>query len=274
MRPPAGGRAGPRGAPRQAATGDAPRQGAAAAGAPRNSGVPRRGPAEASRPELGAQLAASVDGLGLALAAPARELLLDYLDLIVRWNRSFNLTAIRDPRAMVAAHLADSLSLVPLLATLPAGALLVDVGSGAGLPGIPVGIARTDLRVDLVEPVGKKAAFLRQCRAELGLENLRVHEARIEQLSLEAEPAVITSRAFASLADFAESVASIAGAGTRLLAMKGARPDAEIDELADRALPWAVIAVETLDVPGLDAQRCVVVLEPRPISPAPNPAEP
>lgn len=230
--------------------------------------------AEALRPALAAQLAAGIDSLGLALAARALGSLLDYLELIVRWNRSFNLTAIRDPRAMVTAHLLDSLSLVPLLDTLPDGQSLVDVGSGAGLPGIPVAIARPGLRVDLVEPVGKKSAFLRQCCAELGLANIRVHEARIEQVTLDAEPAVITSRAFASLADFATSVATIAGAGTRLFAMKGVRPDAEIEELVARALPWRITAVEPLHVPGLDAQRCVVVLEPRPIFPAPNPAEP
>ena len=245
-------------------------------GAARPGPARRPGPAAALAPraELAAQLAACVDGLGLDLDPAAHETLLDYLELIVRWNRSFNLTAIRDPRAMVAAHLADSLSIVALLDAVPDGALLVDVGSGAGLPGIPVGIARPGLRIDLVEPVGKKAAFLRQCRAELGLENIQVHEARVEHLSLEREPAVITSRAFASIADFARAVASIAGAGTRLLAMKGARPDAEIEELAERGLPWRVGAVETLEVPGLDAQRCVVVLEPQPNPLAPNPAEP
>lgn len=258
MRPPAGAGAGRRAAPVPGAGGSAS----------------RRRPAAASRAELGAQLAEALEQLGLALGAPAQGLLLDYLELVVRWNRSFNLTAIRDPAAMVAAHLADSLSLVPLLDALPPGALLVDVGSGAGLPGIPIGIARPDLRIDLVEPVGKKAAFLRQCRAELGLANIQVHEARVEQLSLDAEPAVITSRAFASLADFAAGVAGIAGPGTRILAMKGARPDAEIEELGARALPWRASRIETLEVPGLDAQRCVVVLEPQPIFPAPNPAEP
>lgn len=241
---------------------------------PRGAGGRRREPAESSRVELAAQLDDAVDGLGLRLDASARTMLLDYLELIARWNRSFNLTAIRDPRAMVGAHIADSLSLVPLLEEVPDGALLVDVGSGAGLPGIPLKIARPGLRVELVEPVGKKAAFLRQCRAELGLPDLAVHEARVEQLSLDAEPLVITSRAFASLADFAASVAGIAGVNTRLLAMKGARPDAEIEALSERALPWRIAAIEALTVPGLDAQRCVVVLEALPIPPASNPTEP
>lgn len=241
---------------------------------PGATGGRRREAAASSRIELAAQLDGAVDGLGLFLDASARALLLDYVELIARWNRSFNLTAIRDPRAMVAAHIADSLSLVPLLAGIPDGALLVDVGSGAGLPGIPLKIARPGLRVELVEPVGKKAAFLRQCRAELGLSDLAVHEARVEQLSLDAEPLAITSRAFASLADFAASVAGIAGVSTRLLAMKGARPDAEIEALAERALPWRIAAIEALTVPGLDAQRCVVVLEAHPIPSASNPTEP
>lgn len=250
--------------------------GARRSGMPR-TGRPRRGDeAAASRAELAGQLADSIDRLGLELDASAQATLLDYLELIVRWNRSFNLTAIRDPRTMVASHLADSLSIVPLLDAVPDGALLVDVGSGAGLPGIPLAIARPGIRIDLVEPVGKKAAFLRQCRAELGLRGLGVREARVEQLRLDAAPAAITSRAFASLADFSASVAGIAGPDTRLLAMKGARPDDELDELAARHLPWRVAAVETLAVPGLDAQRCVVVLEalPIPSAPNPNPTEP
>lgn len=229
-----------------------------------------------AREELGARLEAAIEGLGLAarLDAAARTRLLDYLELLSRWNRSFNLTAIRDPREMVAAHLADSLSLVPLLDEAPDGATVVDVGSGGGLPGIPIRIARPGLRVELVEPVGKKAAFLRQCGAELGLSGLGVHECRVEDLELGAEPAVITSRAFASLADFAAAVAGIAGPRTRLLAMKGARPDAEIEELLARGLPWRIRAIESLEVPGLDAKRCVVVLEPGLNFPVPNPTEP
>jgi len=253
---------------------DAPRSSAPRTSPARRSGG--RGRVDASRPELATRLDAGIEALGLGpkLDSAARRALLDYVELIARWNRSFNLTAIRDPRAMVAAHLADSLSLVPLLDDVPDGSILVDVGSGAGLPGIPLHIARPGLRVELVEPVGKKAAFLRQCRAELGLDGLGVHEARVEDLSLDAEPAVVTSRAFASLADFAASVAGVAGTRTRLLAMKGARPDAEIAEFARRGLPWRIGRIETLVVPGLDAQRCVVVLETLLIPPASNPTEP
>lgn len=194
------------------------------------------------------------------LGAPARVQLLAYVQLVARWNRVFNLTAIRDPLEMVSVHLIDSLALVPLLAGLPAGALVVDVGSGGGLPGIPLQIARPDLQLALVEPVAKKAAFLRQCRAELGLSGLVVHEARVEDLVLEREPALVTSRAFASLADFVVAADAIAGPDTRVLAMKAARVEAELAEFAERGLPWLVREVRELLVPGLAAWRCVVVL--------------
>lgn len=255
-----------------------PAAGAGRSGATRSAARGRRpaGATEASREELSARLDAVVEALGLGprLDADDRDRLLDYLELLARWNRSFNLTAIRDPRARVAAHLADSLSIVPLLDSVPAGGRVVDVGSGAGLPGIPLAIARPDLCIELVEPVGKKAAFLRQCRAELALDRVEVRECRVEALSLDAEPDLVVSRAFASLADFAAAAAAIAGRGTRLLAMKGARPDAEIEELEARGLPWRVAAIESLDVPGLDARRCAVILETRRNLPLPNPTEP
>lgn len=225
-------------------------------------GRPAPGSPPAARGELARRLADAVAALGLSLGPDVHEGLLDYLELLARWNRHYNLTAIRDPRDMVAAHLADSLAILPFLDSLGAGALVVDVGSGAGLPGIPVQLARPELRVALVEPVGKKAAFLRQCKAELALDRLDVHAARIQDVVFDAVPAVITSRAFAALDDFVAAVSCHAGPATRLLAMKGVTPTGDLDRLRDRALPWRVVSVVPLDVPGLAAERCVVVLEP------------
>jgi len=200
-------------------------------------------------------------GLG---AAPA-ERLLDYLALLVKWGRVYNLTAIRDPLAMLRQHLFDSLSIVgPLAARLPTrpGARwrVVDVGSGAGLPGIVLALAWPQAEVLLVEPVGKKAAFLRQCQAELALANIEVSASRVEALAAgdaEPRPDLIVCRAFASLADFAEAIERIAGPDTLVAAMKGALP---LDELAALPPGWSVIETLPLRVPELDAARHLVLM--------------
>src|SRR5918992_6107819 len=144
-------------------------------------------------------------GLGeMALALPAggRERLLEYVALLVKWNRTYNLTAIRDPLAMVAHHLLDSLALLPPLPLAAAGGRIADAGSGAGLPGIPLAIARPGWRVALAESRQKKCAFLRQAAIELELANVEVHEGRVEQWRPQAKFALVISRAFAELARF------------------------------------------------------------------------
>ncbi|WP_298577422.1 16S rRNA (guanine(527)-N(7))-methyltransferase RsmG [uncultured Luteimonas sp.] len=202
---------------------------------------------------LRAELESGLDALGLArtLAAP----LLDYLALLQRWNATYNLTAIRDPRQMVTLHLLDSLAMHPFLAGIDT---LADLGTGPGLPGIPLALALPDLRVTLVESNGKKARFLREAVRALRLDNARVAESRAEALDEPGRYAAITARALATLPDILAVGGHLVAPGGRLLAMKGVRPDEEI-----AALPpgWQLQAVHPLTVPGLAAERHLVVVE-------------
>ena len=215
-------------------------------------------------------------GLRQGLAALELELddaqvgrLLDYLELIQKWTKVYNLTAVRDPAEMLTHHLLDSLAVIrPLrqqvarLAPAPAGApsavRLLDVGSGAGLPGIVIAICCPDITVHCVDTVAKKAAFIQQVAVSLRLPNLRGVHARVESLT---EPYdVVSSRAFASLADFTHwSGAALAGQGV-WMAMKGKHPD---DEVAALPAGVEVFHVEQLLVPGLDAERCIVWMRKR-----------
>jgi len=184
-----------------------------------------------------------------ALAAP----LLAYLALLDRWNRTYNLTAVRDPADMVARHLLDSLAMLPFVGD---GAL-ADLGTGPGLPGIPLAIARPQLQVTLVESNGKKARFLREAVRTLQLRNARVAESRIESLDEPAAYDAITARALATLPLIVELGGSLLKPAGRLLAMKGARPDEEIAALPEG---WRVDGVHRLVVPGLAAERHLVVV--------------
>ena len=182
--------------------------------------------------------------------------LLAYLDLLERWNRAYNLTAVRQRADMVTRHLLDSLAVLPWI---PGGRLL-DAGSGAGLPGVPLAIARPDLDVTLLDSAGKKIRFLEHLRRELGLRNVTLVQARLEAWAPEGPNSApfdaIISRAFASLAAFAVAARHLAGAA-RLLAMKGRYPAAELAELPD----WLrVESVERLAVPGLQEERHLVIM--------------
>ena len=191
-------------------------------------------------------------GLGemaLALPAGAHERLLDYVALLVKWNRTYNLTAIRDPLAMVGHHLLDSLSVLPHLPLAAARARIADAGSGAGLPGIPLAIARPDWHVALAESSQKKAAFLRQAAIELALDNVEVHEGRVEAWRPQPLFDLVISRAFAALADFIAACRHLVAPGGVLAAMKGAVPQ-------DMRAECALIP---LRVPLLDAQRHLVL---------------
>lgn len=188
-----------------------------------------------------------------ALAEP----LTRYLALMLRWNAAYNLTAIRDPREMVTKHLLDSLAMAPFVGTAVGVPNLADLGTGAGLPGIPLAIAHPDLRVTLVESNGKKARFMREALRTLRLSNAEVAESRIEALDRPGEFAAITARALATLPLILQLGGHLIAPGGVLLAMKGARPDEEI-----AALPsgWAVRWMQTLPVPGLDAERHLVTI--------------
>jgi 16S rRNA (guanine527-N7)-methyltransferase len=180
-----------------------------------------------------------------------------YLSLLAKWNSAYNLTAVRDPAKMRVQHLADCLAVVePLRGRLGIDkpVRLLDVGSGGGLPGVVLAIAEPAWDVTCVDAVGKKAAFIRQVAAELELPNLHAEHARVERLHAPLFD-VITSRAFASLADFTRLTDALLAPAGIWMAMKGKRPD---DELA--ALPPNVTAfhVEPLAVPGLQAERCLV----------------
>ena len=204
-----------------------------------------------------AALGAGAQALGLALDERQIDRLLAYLDLLLKWNRVYNLTALRDPADMLTHHVLDSLALIaPLRAHAGGRALrLLDVGSGGGLPGVVIAIGCPGIDVTCVDAVGKKAAFVQQVAGALGLANLHGQHGRVEAITGRFD--VVTSHAFASLADFTAWSDGALAEGGVWLAMKGRRPD---DEIA--ALPPAVTVfhVEPLTVPGLEAERCLVWL--------------
>ena len=212
---------------------------------------------------LRATLTQGIHALGLALSEAQITQLLDFLALLQKWNKVYNLTAVRDPAEMLTHHLLDSLAAVPplqrYLADLPGagqGARLLDVGSGGGLPGVVFAICCPGLDVSCVDTVAKKAAFLQQAAATLRLPNLHGIHARVETLATPFD--LISCRAFASLPDFVSwSRSALAAPHGVWLAMKGKHPE---DEIAALPADVAVFHVEQLTVPGLDAERCIVWL--------------
>lgn len=212
--------------------------------------------ADALPSDLRPMLESGLAGLGLDAAHAPR--LLDYLALLARWNATYNLTAIRDPREMVAKHLLDSLAMHAFVDPLVAsGGALADLGTGAGLPGIPLAIVKPGLRVTLVESAGKKARFMRQAIRELGLADARVAESRIEALDEPGAYAAITARALATIPLILELGGHLLAPDGVLLAMKGVMP---VDELAQLPPGWSLRAAVPLRVPGLAAERHMVVV--------------
>lgn len=212
----------------------------------------------ASHPQHAA-LVAGLTALGIAPDEAVVQRLLDYLDLLARWNQTYNLTAVRDPDAMVTRHLLDSLAALPWVS----GPRVADLGSGAGLPGIPLAILRPQVRFVLVEANGKKARFLRECVRRLGLANVAVVEARAEGAAHDDAAHAgrvdqVVARALAALPELAAYAAHWLGTGGELLALKG--PDWR-EEM--RGLPGGFnhVATHVLAVPGLDAGRVLVVLK-------------
>lgn len=198
------------------------------------------------------QLAAGIRQMGLDVNAQTQERLLQYLGLLQKWNKVYNLTAVRDPQEMVTLHLLDSLSVLPYVK----GPHLLDVGSGAGLPGIVLAICCPDLRVTTIDTVQKKAIFMRQVKGELGLDNLIVQHARVEAFKPPQLFDQVISRAFSEVALLFQLTQHLIASPGEWLAMKGLVPVQELEKLAIQ--PKAVIP---LKVAGLDAERHLVIFD-------------
>lgn len=219
------------------------------------------------------RLEAGLATIGLALAPAQIDTLFAYLTLLRKWNGVYNLTAIRHPDEMLTHHLLDSLAAVPALAEAARSAAVpdaargrvLDVGSGGGMPGMPLAISCPDVSVLMVDIVQKKTAFLTQCRAQLHLSNAAAHWGPVEKIEDADGYAVITSRAFAELTDFTNLSGHLLAPGGKLLAMKGTYPQAELDRMEAAGLmqTWQLDAVSKLAVPELDAERHLVVLSRR-----------
>ena len=195
--------------------------------------------------------------LNLALPAHVHDQLVAYVALLAKWNRSYNLTAIRELHTMVTHHLLDSLAVLPHLPLGDTGRL-ADVGTGAGLPGIPLALARPHWHVALVESNQKKVAFLRQATIELGLRNVEVHEGRVEAWRPAPLFAVVISRAFAELTEFVAACRHLLDTGGTLAAMKGKRPDTEMKQLPRDVRCKSIVRLHT---PQVDAERHLVLCE-------------
>lgn len=206
--------------------------------------------------KLGKALARDLDRMGLALDPAAQAQLLAFLQLLAKWNKTYNLTAVRELDQMVPRHLLDSLAVLPHLH----GHRVLDVGSGAGLPGIPLALARPDLGFVLLDTNAKKTRFMTQALHELGLKNVEVVNAAVEKYQPAAPFDTVIARAFAAIPDMLGSCRHLCAPGGAFLAMKGVFPQEEIAAVGDG---FSVIRVVPLAVPGLDAARHLVIIEPQ-----------
>jgi len=201
------------------------------------------------------QLAAGIAAMNLDIGEPQQQKLLAYLALLQKWNKTYNLTALRDEAKMVSHHLLDSLTLLPYIRNAQT---LADIGSGGGMPGIPAAICRPDLQMTLVDANTKKTAFLQQAAIELGLDNVSVFAGRVENLHQTAD--IVTSRAFAELADFVSLTRHLLHENSIWAAMKGAYPQDELFRLPENVEAYQT---DRLSVPMLDAERHMVLLRPK-----------
>jgi len=204
---------------------------------------------------LDESIAPGLAAMGLEVPQPQRARMAAHLELIAKWNRVHNLTAVRETEQMVALHLLDSLSLAPHLGS---ARTFLDVGSGPGFPGIPIAIARPDLEVTVLDSSNKKCVFLEQAKAELGLKNVTVRCERVEQWRPQQPFDLVVSRAFAELSDFVTQARHLVAPGGRMLAMKGVYP---FEEIARIPATHRVAQVIELAVPSLDAKRHLVSME-------------
>ncbi|WP_243391528.1 16S rRNA (guanine(527)-N(7))-methyltransferase RsmG [Pseudohalioglobus lutimaris] len=202
---------------------------------------------------LQSQLARGCEALGVGSDDATQAALLGYLELLIKWNRAYNLTAVREPAQMITRHLLDSLAIAPHLQ----GQRLIDVGTGGGMPGVPMAVLFPQREFHLLDSNGKKTRFLFQVKTALGLDNMTVHQARVESFHSEVPFDAVLSRAFASLEDMVAGCRHLLAEGGHFLAMKGAFPE---QELAAVAGDCHLRAVHELQVPGLDEQRHLVDL--------------
>lgn len=201
------------------------------------------------------QLESRIKSLNIILDKPKINQLVEYIFLLEKWNKVYNLTAIRNVNQMMTYHLLDSLSIVPWISGC---SHILDVGSGAGLPGLVIAVSCPDMVVEMVDTVSKKTAFIRQAAIELGLNNVEVHTGRVESLPMTGTFDGIISRAFSSLSDFVASSSYLLTEKGHLYAMKGLIPEDEISNLDKQ---WTITEIVPLAVPGLNAQRHLVIIE-------------
>lgn len=199
-----------------------------------------------------ALLAQGIASMGLSVSEEVQQKLLAYLALLQKWNKVYNMTAVRDPMEMVTLHLLDSLSVLPYVN----GKNLLDVGSGGGLPGIVLAICKPELQVATIDTVQKKVIFMRQVKGELGLNNLTPVHARVENFQPDEAFELVISRAFSEIALFIRLTQHLIAKNGQWLAMKGVLPNAELENL-----PYKPIRTEPLKVAGLDAERHLLVFE-------------
>lgn len=208
-------------------------------------------PKYSADPSLQQLLENGLDKLGVVCTDRQVELLLDYLGLLITWNSAYNLTAIRDPKKMVALHLLDSLAILPHIT----GERLIDVGTGAGLPGIPLAIMFPEKTFKLLDSNGKKTRFLFQARSQLGLKNLTEIQTRVEQFTPEQTFDTVLSRAFSSVAEMVSLCKHLLSDNGRFLAMKGKFPQSELSLLEKG---FKVDASHQLTVPGVEGERHLI----------------
>jgi 16S rRNA (guanine527-N7)-methyltransferase len=219
--------------------------------------------AATSDANLAPRLQAGITALGLSLSQQQQQQLLDYIALLDKWNKVYNLTAVREPERMLGLHILDSLSMVPHLGQAKT---VLDVGTGGGLPGICIAVARPDLNVVMLDSLQKKTTFVRQAIGALGLTNASVVCERVEAFRPAQPFDVVTSRAFAELSDFVKGAGHLIRPGGRMLAMKGVYPHDEIARaFSSPEASHKVVDVHTLNVPQVDGQRHLVVIEARTI---------
>lgn len=212
--------------------------------------MPLKLPAE---PHLAPILEAGMQQMGVEYSSEQRDMLLAYLQLLMTWNKAYNLTAIRDPGEMIKLHLLDSLAVLPHIA----GKRLIDVGTGAGLPGIPLAIMCPERDFTLLDSNGKKTRFLFQARCDLGLSNIKEINSRVENHKPEVPYEAVLSRAFTSVADMVNKCSHLLSPEGLFLAMKGKFPQSELSEVGK---DYKVNASHTLQVPGVDGERHLIVI--------------